>query len=241
LLRTAHEYRLISTPQFLRLFSDESRDGIYRRLQKLFHAGYLDRLGNSPNAPLVYALGRRGAEVLEVTRRKDVGDRYLLHQLMIGDFRIALTVAARQRGILLMWHTIAQDLPIKPDGFFSLQFPDLPDGRNRAHFFLEADRSTMPRERFVEKLAAYVRWRAGGGHTERLGIKSFRVVTVTKSEERVASLVAATCTAEALRAALPTFWFTSEKRLSAGGSASVFATVWRISGGEASRSILPES
>src|SRR5207249_2007871 len=45
LLRTVFEYRLISTPQVLRLFDDESRDGIYRRLQMLFHHGYLDRIG----------------------------------------------------------------------------------------------------------------------------------------------------------------------------------------------------
>src|SRR5688572_20371461 len=52
LIRIAYDYRLISTPQFLRLLPDESRDGVYRRLQKLFHHGYLDRLGTNPNAPL---------------------------------------------------------------------------------------------------------------------------------------------------------------------------------------------
>ena len=85
LLRTIVEYRLISTPQVLRLFSEESRDGIYRRLQKLFHHGYLNRIGTNPNAPLVYAIGTRGAETLNVSVRKDVGDPYVEHQLMIGD------------------------------------------------------------------------------------------------------------------------------------------------------------
>ena len=80
---------------------------------------------------------------------------------------------------------------MKPDGFFGLQFPWLPDGRNRAFFFLEADRSTMPRERFLKKLLAYWDRFCRGGHSETLGIKRFRVLTVTKSEERLASLLGA--------------------------------------------------
>jgi len=156
---------------------------------------------------------------------------------MIGDFRIALTLAARKRGIILTWHTVSVDLPIKPDGFFSLQFPELPDGRNRAHFFLEADRSTMPRERFVAKLAAYARWRVGGGHRENLGIKNFRVLTVTKSDERVASLIEAVGTAGALRSASPAFWFTSAERVVA--RTSVFDATWEIPGQRGCFSILP--
>ena len=85
LLRTVADYRLISTPQFLRLFEGESRDGIYRKLQRLFHHGYLDRIGTNPNAPLLYGLGQRGADVLGVSRRKEVSDPYVDHQLMIGD------------------------------------------------------------------------------------------------------------------------------------------------------------
>lgn len=50
LLRTVYEYRLLSTPQLLKLFENESRDWIYRRLQRLFHHGYLNRIGRNPNA-----------------------------------------------------------------------------------------------------------------------------------------------------------------------------------------------
>ena len=178
LLRTVADYRLISTPQLLRLFDDESRDGIYRRLQRLFHHDYLDRLGTNPNAPLRYGLGRRGAEILGVSRRKDVSDPYVDHQLMIGDFRVALTRATRTRQIALSWRTVPAGSPVKPDGFFGLQFPDRPDRKNRAVFFLEADRSTMTRDRFVEKLLSYWRWYRTGGHTEKLRIKGFRILTV---------------------------------------------------------------
>ena len=95
----------------------ESRDAMYTRPQKLFHHGYLDRLGENPNAPLVYSVGRRGAEVLEVSTRKDVGDRYLAHQLMIGDFRIAMMLAARAHGSIFTWRSVGPDLPVRPDGF----------------------------------------------------------------------------------------------------------------------------
>jgi len=238
LLRTAHEYRLISTPQYLRLFSTESRDAIYTRLQKLFHHGYLDRLGENPNTPLIYALGRRGAEVLEVSRRKEVGARYLAHQLMIGDFRIAVTLAARAKGIILTWRTIPQALPVRPDGFFSLHFPDHPEGRNRAHFCLEADRSTMTRERFVDKLRAYHAWQAAGGHTRSLGIRTFRVLSVTKSEERLRSLVAAVAHHPALGSEPSRFWFTALPRIEAAGG--VLQTIWGVPDASGClRSVLP--
>jgi hypothetical protein len=224
--RTVSNYRLISTPQLLRLFEDESRDGIYRRLQGLFHHGYLDRIGTNPNASLVYGLGRRGAEILEVPHRKDVADPYVAHQLMIGDFRVAMTRAMTTRNIVLSWRTVPADSPVKPDGFFSLQFPDRPDGKNRAFLFLEADRSTMTRERFVQKLENYWRWYRTGGHTEKLGIKGFRVLTMTKSEERVRSLVLATRGSSELSSALRMFWFASELRIAVTEPARVLEPIW---------------
>lgn len=221
LIRTAYEYRLISTPQYLELFSDESRDGVYRRLQRLFHHGYLDRVGSNPNAPLVYAVGRRGADVLDVAPAKDVGDRYVAHRLMISSFRIALTLAARERGIDLTWQNTIGDAPVRPDAFFRLRFPELPDGRNRASFCLEADRSTMTTERFVEKIEAYCRWYDAGSHTALLGIRRFRVLTVTKSEERMESLIAAVGRMGTANAVFRMFWFTSEGRLGGLGLASL--------------------
>jgi hypothetical protein len=164
---------------------------MYRRLQKLFHHGYVNRIGTNPNASLVYSLGPRGGEVLEVSVRTDPGDRYIQHQLMIGDFRISLGRAARPRGIEVMWRQFATKFPVQPDGFFSLRFPDRPEGANRAFFCLEVDRSTMSSSRFVAKLLAYEAWHAAGGHSKAWGIKAFRVLTVTKSPQRLRSLLAA--------------------------------------------------
>ena len=268
-LRAAADCRLLSTPQYLLLFP-ESRDAVYRRLQLLFHHGYLDRLGGNPSAPMVYALATRGAEILVERgylkdagdwrkRNQDLRDRYIAHQAMITNFRITLTLATRERpGIRLLFfrregldlrdRVIAtgngrrQTLPINPDGFFGLQFPELPEGRNRAFFFLEADRSTMTRERFVQKLMGYWEWFSQGGHTRKHGIRSFRVLTVTKSEERTASLNQAAGEAEDLREGLRIFWFTSEKRFTPDQPASVFEPIWETSDRPGTpKSILPQA
>jgi len=226
LLRTVADYRLITTPQILKVFSDESRDGLYRRLQRLFHHGYLDRLGTNPNAPMLYAIARRGSDVLGVSAGRGVGDRYVAHQLLVNDVRIALDHASRMHGVELAWLPVVDGQPVRPDGYFSLRFQDLPDGRNRAFFFLEADRSTMTRERFVEKLRAYASWHDAGGHTRTLGIKTFRVLTVTPSKERVASLVTATRSSAALAAMLGHFWFTSVALFTTCPSSSILGAIW---------------
>lgn len=124
IIRTVFEYRLISTPQILRLFQDESHDGIYRRLQRLFHHAYLDRIGTNPNAAMRHGLGPRGADLLGVSRRKEVSDPYVDHQLMIGNFRVAMTTAAREQAITFVWRPAPIGAPVRPDGFFNLQFPD---------------------------------------------------------------------------------------------------------------------
>ncbi len=236
------------------LLFPESRDGVYRRLQLLFHHGYLDRLRGDPTASMVYALGNRGAKILVEQgylegmgdwrkRNQDLQDRYIAHQMMITNFRIALRLAMRERpdvrlllfrreGLDLRDRVMAQSngrrqsLPINPDGFFGLQFPDLPEGKNRAFFFLEADRSTMTRERFLQKLVAYWEWFSKGGHTQKHGIRTFRVLTVTRSEERMANLLAAATGAKELREGLRLFWFTSEKHLTPKQPNTIFQPVW---------------
>jgi hypothetical protein len=226
LLRTVFDYRLISTPQVLSLFEDESRDGIYRRLQKLFHHGYLDRVGSNPNAPLVYSLARRGAEVLQVPVRKNVGDRYVAHQLMIGDVRVALSLAAYAHQFEVDWRAIDPRANVRPDGFFTMYFPKLPEGRNRAHFLVEADRSTMPRERVMAKFVAYRSWSATGRHTETLGIRTFRILAVTRSEERLESLRSAAARTEALEGWHGHIWLTSITRFTASKEGSIVLPIW---------------
>lgn len=219
---------------------------------------------------MVYALGTRGSEVLVERgllqetgdwrkKNRDLQYRYIAHQKMIANFRIALTLAIRERSDirLLFFHreelalrdrvTVVKNgrrqvLPINPDGFFGLRFPGLPEGRNRAFFFLEADRSTMTRERFLQKLVGYWEWFCHGGHTRRHGIRSFRVLTVTKSEERLVSLLRVAADAKELREGLQLFWSTSEERIAPERAASVFESIWETPDQPGScQTILPQT
>jgi hypothetical protein len=217
---------------------------------------------------MIYALAKRGAEVLVENgvlnepelrrdRRKDIKDRYVAHLSMITNFRICMALAVRKRSDVELVpfqsesHALrdrvtiptalgSHTYPINPDGFFGLRFPELPEGRNRAYFFLEADRSTMTGKRFLTKLLGYARWRQEGGHTRKLSIKNFRVLTVTKSEARMRNLMGLATRAGALEDALPVFWFTSENRFTPTQPPSIFAQVWETPGEPGvSQSLLP--
>lgn len=172
-----------------------------------------------------------------------VRERYVAHQAMITNFRIGLTLACQDRpdvrllffqreGLRLRDRVTApvagrrQTIPINPDGFFGLQLPDRPEGRNRAFFFLEADRSTMTGERVLRKLLGYWAWFGQGGHTEKHGIKSFRVLTVTKSEARLRHLLGLVRREEALAEARPMLWFASEERYRPGRPGSLREAIW---------------
>src|SRR5438045_3752518 len=70
ILRAVHRHRLLRSTHLMAL-SEGSPQTTLRRLQLLFHHGYLDRPPMQldwyarGSEPLVYALGSRGAEILE--------------------------------------------------------------------------------------------------------------------------------------------------------------------------------
>lgn len=92
-----------------------SHKKICERLTPLYHAGYLDRpraqleyfVQGGGSAHLVYALGNRGARLLETQdgfwdttidwaeKNKDSGRVFIKHTLAISDVRVALTAACR--------------------------------------------------------------------------------------------------------------------------------------------------
>ena len=86
------------------------------------------------------------------------------------------------------------DVRVIPDKVFGLDFTA---ARKRSYFFVEADRATMPVMRshprqtsFHQKILAYL---AGAGtantHGKRFGIGNFRVLTVTTSTDRIATMI----------------------------------------------------
>jgi len=239
ILRAVYRHRLLRSTHLVAL-SGGSRQATLRRLQLLFHHGYLDRPSMQldwyarGSEPMVYALGNRGAEVLETegelrrgsvrwdTKNRNLSRVFLHHTLAVAEVMVAFEVACREReGVRLIrpeevlagapvptqrlrlpfrWQVeIRQDgnpqcLGVEPDRVFGLGF----ENRQRAFFFLEADRGTMPVTRkglaqtsFLRKLLAYQETWRQGLHRKHLGLPNFRVLTATTSEERVEHLLIA--------------------------------------------------
>ncbi len=114
LVRHVHRHRFLSS-QHLRRLVKGSGQGIERRLQALFHAGYLDRpraqldhYHRGGSQPLVYGLGSKGADWLVerdglparsvnwTAKNRSVTRFFLQHTLSVADFMTALEVATRE-------------------------------------------------------------------------------------------------------------------------------------------------
>ena len=114
ILRAVHRHRLLRSTHLIALL-DGSRQTTLRRLQLLFHHCYLDRPSMQldwyarGSEPLVYALGKRGAEVLEReaelrrggvrwdTKNRNVSRVFLHHTLAVAKVMVAFEVACRVR------------------------------------------------------------------------------------------------------------------------------------------------
>jgi hypothetical protein len=175
---------------------------------------------------IVYGLGAKGAELLpretsfaafdlqEVETNHQIGRVYLEHALLVSDIMVALEVACRASNIRFLpakdllvrrkenicrWKVKINStttLGVVPDRLFALEFPNCDGKTERAYFFLEADRGTMPVVRsslaqtsFFRKLIAYEATWLQRIHERRYGFHRFRVITVTTSAARVKSLV----------------------------------------------------
>jgi hypothetical protein len=146
-----------------------------------------------------------------------IGRVYLEHALLVSDVMLAIEMSCRKNsGIRLLyeddlalpmehqpfgWRVTIQNglkLGVVPDRVFALEFPDASGQTQRVHFFLEADKGTMPVMRrtlsqtsFFRKLLAYEATWTQKIHQRHLGIHRFRVLAVTTSVARVKSLVEA--------------------------------------------------
>ena len=118
-------------------------------------------------------------------------------------------------------HGYAQ-IPVAPDGFFTLQDAQ----RRRAHLFVEADRGTMSLKRVMLKLQAYAAWSREKRQETKLGIKNFRVLTVTTSRARCLNLIDAAEEVEPVRDNARMFLFAAEEFLPLSKPAAVLSKVW---------------
>jgi hypothetical protein len=156
-------------------------------------------------------------EVSWSEKNHGVGRIFLEHALLVSDVMVSIELTVRKRpGIRLLyedqfalhseqrpfqWRVKVQGgirLGVIPDRVFALEYVDENTQLQRVHFFLEADRGTMPFIRsglaqtsFYRKLIAYEATWTQKIHQRRLGIHRFRVLTVTTVAARVTSLLEA--------------------------------------------------
>lgn len=250
------QHRVISSDD-IGLLVDGSKQVLLRRLQKLFHHGYLDRPRSQRqrgNGPMVYALGQKGAELLVgesdqpatidwSEKNRQLGIGHLEHALMVSRFQAALRFGLKANGdaalarwvpdglvrdsVLVERNTSTERIPIAPDAFFTIKLLNEPDGRNRVHVFLEADRGTMTAKRYFTKLSGYWHWWRNGRQERLLGIRNFVVVTVTATPERAASLCAVAGKLDPPRhRGLRMFLFGPEHQFRDGQAARILDAIW---------------
>ena len=178
--------------------------------------------------PIVYGLGNKGGALLKqelgvAFRKVSWGEKnravhriFLEHALLVSDVMVTIELACRKSGVRLLtekdltlpgqrqpfqWRVNVNSglkLGVVPDRVFALEFGDQNGNRERAFFFLEADRGTMPVRRhslfqtsFYRKLLAYEATWSQSIHRSRFGFHRFRVLAVTTSVKRVQSLIEA--------------------------------------------------
>jgi hypothetical protein len=259
IIKLVYDYRFITSAQIQGLIPGSER-GILRRLQILFHHGYLDRLKLSNNKPIVYGLGNEGAGVLTshfgidrqkvdwTTKNREAGERYIAHALMIANFRSTLELAMREMpdAALQFWepegsfkdevsyeseHKTQTRTPIVPDAYFALRV-----GKILLPFFLEADRSTMTNDRFLRKLTGYYHFWRQDKHKNH-GLSAFRVLTITISVARKENLRAIAKNADTNKQGFAGFWFAYEKEY-AEHPENLFKPIWQTPRDDSYRALL---
>jgi DNA-binding Lrp family transcriptional regulator len=174
-------------------------------------------LGNKGGALLKQELGITVDRISWSEKNHVIGRVNLEHALLVADVMVAIELACRKRdGIKLLYedqlalHSERQPfqwrvktpggikLGVIPDQVFALEYADQNAQPQRVHFFLEADRGTMPVVRsgltqtsFYRKLLAYEATWTQKIHQRHFGIHRFRVLTVTTITARVKSLLEA--------------------------------------------------
>ena len=208
-LSAACDMRFLTREQIQELlFSPSTASYCKRRLALLYHNAYLDRiyvpaLNSFGSTKAIYTLATKGASVVARDRKVDEReldwrarhtDRelyFMRHTLAINDFRIALTLAAQERGLTVSWtderalkrremkdyvddpkHQ-GRQLVVVPDGYFTVEH-----GRHKNAFAVEIDRATVEEKPFKEKVRAYGEWKVTGTYERRYAVKSLRVLWV---------------------------------------------------------------
>jgi hypothetical protein len=108
-----------------------------------------------------------------------------------------------------------QQLPHRPDAFFTLRFPAEPEGNQYAHFFYEADRKTTTESaRIIKKLRSHFHYVViKKRHQEHYNIKRIRAVLVETINSEWANHLREVARHPIVSGSKPSplFWFTSSE------------------------------
>ncbi len=173
IIRLVHRHRFLRSHQIIALIGGSPQQ-LSRRLQWLFHQGYLERprsqlqyYERSGSQTIAYGLGNKSGLLLQLNpaswgeKNRAIGRTYLAHALLVSDVMVSLELACRQHCIRLLyedqlglavkpalqWRVRMRDgtrLGVIPDRVFALEYPDQAGQVQRVYYFLEADRGTMP-------------------------------------------------------------------------------------------------
>ena len=214
----------------------------------------LQYYGKNGTRPMVYGLSSEGGMLVKQEfgdsslwseKNRAVGLIFLEHAILVSAVMVSVELACRNHGVRLLYED-ELDLPVVkepfqwqvkiagmmnlgviPDRVFALEYQDQTGQMQRVHFFLEADRGTMPVVRkhlaqtsFRRKLLAYEATWTQKVHQRYLGIHRFRVLTVTTIAARVETLLKA---CSELKRGHGLFLFADASAL----EKDLFSAVWR--------------
>jgi hypothetical protein len=213
LIHYVHELG-VATLDHLAALTNRSHKTLERRVPKLRDARYLRCIKPRPHKGL-YVVGPEGTEVLieggyalrEVARKRrresEWKDLTIPHALLVTSIHTELLLLSKQGPIKLvqwqhdrpeLWDSVHTPhdgkLPIRPDAHFVLQHSAWPAGKNKLHFFLEADTGTMSHARIALKIKAYAAYHQQQRHVEKFHFNHFQVAIVTETTARAENLKA---------------------------------------------------
>ena len=132
IIKQVNRHRFL-TSEHITALTQGSKQGILRRLNLLYHSGYLDRPKEQikpsfyGSKPMVYALGNKGADFLAeiynqprlkvdwTTKNKQATNAFLEHTLMVANFMVCMDLACRRvPGARVIWpEEISKRMPMR--------------------------------------------------------------------------------------------------------------------------------
>ena len=128
IIRLIHRYRFLRSHQIVVLIGGSAQQ-LSRRLQLLFHHGYLERpraqleyYERSGSQTIAYGLGNKSSSLLQHDsgsapaswgeKNRVIGRMYLAHALLVSDVMVSLELACRQHDVRLLYEDELQ-LPVE--------------------------------------------------------------------------------------------------------------------------------